>query len=566
MKKALFITLLLCGWLFAEGTAHRTRLSYTAWFEQLKNSTASELIFSDCEFYDDTTAGKSASSFHGEITVNSALTLKNVLFDGSVISDIIFTKPVVFEEIDGNVYWSRCSFKSVLRFNKISGDVWFDTTLFNGLIWEPDEKADDAFMRFNQCNFYSGAFYKAEYKDYAITSPMIIIGNCFKATRLEIANSVFHNNNRDAVLLISYTDFLNVTLANNRFDTRVSFLNSVIYNSFEVVRCDFRCPIDFSGFTFPNPDTHLKFAQIQGKIQLAQDIENLPGGNWYSGKNVTEVSDTLQFYRLVATYYKLMSVYKARGDFESANACYIDIKNLELMKLKFEFNAHPSLNLWFGYGLNYFLRWFSDYGTNPSKALVFSFYTLLLFAGIYFFFPSQFSTLDSFSLIKRIRWLINYISSDNRLIDLYEKDEERVTKENFMKEFEQLLHLKEKEIPFFIKVVAHPINALSRIPDRIGRWFLTKSDFASGKWSNFSERQKVMLGTLLAFGMFMYMLQILLIRCLSSLLLSLNVFSTLGFGAIPVTGFPRYLAILQGFIGWFFLSIFSASLISQLLQ
>ena len=35
---------------------------------------------------------------------------------------------------------------------------------------------------------------------------------------------------------------------------------------------------------------------------------------------------------------------------------------------------------------------------------------------------------------------------------------------------------------------------------------------------------------------------------------------------IPIKDLTRYLAIIQGFIGWFMLTIFSVSLISQLLN
>ncbi|NJO92476.1 MAG: hypothetical protein HC831_28520 [Chloroflexia bacterium] len=55
-------------------------------------------------------------------------------------------------------------------------------------------------------------------------------------------------------------------------------------------------------------------------------------------------------------------------------------------------------------------------------------------------------------------------------------------------------------------------------------------------------------------------------KAVNSLFLSINTFSTLGFGSIPVKGISRYLAILQGFLGWFLLSIFSVSLINQILQ
>jgi Ion channel len=55
-------------------------------------------------------------------------------------------------------------------------------------------------------------------------------------------------------------------------------------------------------------------------------------------------------------------------------------------------------------------------------------------------------------------------------------------------------------------------------------------------------------------------------RMLEAISLSLNVFSTLGFGNLPTLGISRYLAIIEGFIGWFLLSIFSVALISQVIQ
>ena len=47
--------------------------------------------------------------------------------------------------------------------------------------------------------------------------------------------------------------------------------------------------------------------------------------------------------------------------------------------------------------------------------------------------------------------------------------------------------------------------------------------------------------------------------------LSLNSFVTLGFGAIPTSGVARYLTIIQGFLGWFLLSLFTVALINQAL-
>jgi hypothetical protein len=55
------------------------------------------------------------------------------------------------------------------------------------------------------------------------------------------------------------------------------------------------------------------------------------------------------------------------------------------------------------------------------------------------------------------------------------------------------------------------------------------------------------------------------ISLINATTLSLNSFVTLGFGTIPTSGLARYVCILQGFIGWFLLSIFTASLINQVM-
>ncbi len=55
-------------------------------------------------------------------------------------------------------------------------------------------------------------------------------------------------------------------------------------------------------------------------------------------------------------------------------------------------------------------------------------------------------------------------------------------------------------------------------------------------------------------------------RVVNAVALSANAFVTLGYGEIQAEGISRYLAVLQGLIGWFLLAIFSASLIGQIMQ
>lgn len=55
------------------------------------------------------------------------------------------------------------------------------------------------------------------------------------------------------------------------------------------------------------------------------------------------------------------------------------------------------------------------------------------------------------------------------------------------------------------------------------------------------------------------------ISLLNALTLSLNSFVTLGFGEIPTKGLARYVTIIQGFIGWFLLSLFTVALLNQVI-
>jgi small-conductance mechanosensitive channel len=95
---------------------------------------------------------------------------------------------------------------------------------------------------------------------------------------------------------------------------------------------------------------------------------------------------------------------------------------------------------------------------------------------------------------------------------------------------------------------------------------LDKTDILKGKWVDLPKRKKLLASFFMGLWIFMLLLFDLFIKVLNALTLSLNTFTTLGFGDIPTKGLPRYLSIVQGFIGWFMLSIFSVSLISQLLN
>lgn len=90
-------------------------------------------------------------------------------------------------------------------------------------------------------------------------------------------------------------------------------------------------------------------------------------------------------------------------------------------------------------------------------------------------------------------------------------------------------------------------------------------DVLEGSWEEKSVGHQKRSAAMVLLWIFFSVCIALVVKLLNALTLSVNAFSTLGFGSIPTRGLARYVAILQGFIGWGLMTIFSATLIKQFL-
>lgn len=183
---------------------------------------------------------------------------------------------------------------------------------------------------------------------------------------------------------------------------------------------------------------------------------------------------------LINSYYKLYTIYKDRGDLESANGCYAEMKDVMGSRLKAVYEHDGGFQNYIQWKLNRLLKIYTNHGTNLALPIVISIYVILAFSEFYFFFPSE--------------W------------DITNKS--------------KLLH-----------------------------------DFKEFKTKNNKGY----------FRPFLVLLAGLFVSLINAFTLSVNAFVTLGFGAIPTKGLARYVCIMQGFIGWFLLSIFTVTLINQVL-
>jgi hypothetical protein len=216
--------------------------------------------------------------------------------------------------------------------------------------------------------------------------------------------------------------------------------------------------------------------------------------------------------------------------------------------------------------MNAFLKTFCDYGTNPLKAIQIAMYVLLFFAGIYFFFPKTLISFHKRSLFDQLKVYGHYLSSPKSLLEVEDSEIAKETMTPTYFEYIKFVTNVKGKIPWYFHIFGKPLYFLELIRNKPTKLFYKVIDLFPDEWENLSRAKKIIATVLYGVIFFITVLWFLMIHMLDSIALSLNVFSTLGFGQIPIKGLPRYLTILEGFIGWFLLSIFSVSLISQVIQ
>lgn len=368
------------------------------------------------------------------------------------------------------------------------------------------------------------------------------VSQALTAYNYRIENSEFNE------IAISNETVSRISLNNTVINNRLAFDNVTILNDFSAV--DLKLPEYNIDFTWKELANKLNF--------LLSDSTN------YRAMTDAQVSDEKKFNSYITAYKKFFSVYKNKGDLKSANACYAEMKDVETRRLKYLYTTDGGVDNYLNYKLNVFLKYFAEYGTSPIKSVKISGWVILIFAFFYFFFYSDWDKINRKFLMQQSNKLISYFKSEQKLEELY-SDKHKEDLSTFT-QFKQNLKDSKTEVPFFFMLFLKPLYWVAVIKHKFNVFLYKRVEFLQGTWSNLTSGKKFFLGSLTFLSIITYGLYLIVIRSLNSLILSINTFTTLGFGDIPVVGISRYVAILEGFLGWFLLSIFSVSLISQILQ
>ena len=438
-----------------------------------------------------------------EYFVASSSNFQNLFFDYNQLKDLIITKnsfekriEFYYDEISGNLGFEQNTIQS--NFTLLLDSFEKDLSISNNTFLE-NKNSNNIVPVTNDSLFYGRTWKIWQRLHLEITTP----SNSFE---FKDNKSESHNDGDFYFILVNFSNMyfydnlihgvLNLGGSAEKFDFEDNKIQYVSFRDFSfseqnnkmdwedfkdsklaVVNYPTSINIDKNGFD--NMD--FKDVGIPDSASMKLFAEQSDGlMTFYLGENKLEMADRGNYNGLFRSFYRLHAAFKAEGDIESANACYIEMKNLETRRLKYIFTDAGGFDNFFRWQLNTLLKSYTDYGTNPAKAVRMSFYIIFIFGIFYFFFPSE--------------W-------------------DKESKKNMLLDFQK---------------------------------FIKKNDHGYVK-----PFFTLCLGVLLSL--------------INGMMLSLNAFVTLGFGKIPTKGFPRYVCIIQGFIGWFLLSIFTVALINQVL-
>ena len=317
-------------------------------------------------------------------------------------------------------------------------------------------------------------------------------------------------------------------------------------------------PKDFSKFKIDkNLIEHLGFDYKNKSYYGTEDFKEIEG--IYEDKEFVESLDNLRL-----TSKKILNILDQKGS-NIRNDASRKLSQLKKTQSQYNYYIKPNSENWFIWRGSEFLEWYSDYGMNPFKALTYCFWSMLYFALFYFFFYSDWDKIDRSFLIKRFNSVMDYFTTEKRIEDFYSSthDKEMTT----FTEFKNTLDKNKVHMPSMLASLAKPIYQLSLLRYKLLNFSYKKAEFMAGrKWVDLKKKDRYLIGTLTFFLTLTYIIYLIFIRALNSIALSVNAFSTLGFGQIPVRGFTKYVAIIEGFIGWFMLSVFIVSLLSQMMS
>ena len=492
------------------------------------------------------------------LTVKVGVEMEDVVIAGEnplVLSNIVFENPFSYLENTRSrnaLVFNRVRFLSDLEVKMENESTELKLGFFESDFLGAVEIESSGAIYLEDCHFNDQEL------DHA-SDPVtwsIVLNNAESVLGMD--NCRFHRRHKEDEFKFYSRDVYSIKLFDNEFDANFDLSESTIKD------------LTLNGNTFGGlvDLTNLEFGSAKSEFGLSPMSKRIcvysNGDTLWLPTTVAAFADTVAVERFFAVYRKLIDHYQIRGNRKAYNLTYTEMKDYETLYMHYDYRQNPNLENWFTWKMNQFLATFSDYGTTPVKAIIYALRVILYFALFFFLFGNEWDTITREKLMARIRLLSTYFRSPQSLAKLY--TEQSKPKYESYEDFMRYMKEGETELPRFFRWLSKPLYRLSTVVIVLRNRVLRKTEFLDGKWVDMDKKRKRRTAFWTGIYLIGYIITAIVLRILNALTLSVNSFTTLGFGEIPTRGMARYGAIAEGFIGWFLLTIFSVSLISQLLQ
>lgn len=570
------IVLFCSGFILADSSIDNNTVSFTQFINEMAKCTkytTFENVKIRYKLPDDKEGmDKRFNGGEGELFINQNIRLVNCDFDVDywlVLRNVTFNDYFAFTNCSPlKIIFKECTFKKTLRvFNSNVEFIDIDSCkLEHGFKFFRNDVKDRLKISNSYFSLNQNLFGDTDALD--MEPRLFRFANKQNAFDLNISDCIFDlpdnlKNNPQFFVILTQSDFKNLTLSANVFNCTVDLSESTVENAFVTNQCKYNGSIVLDAFNINPINTRVQWSTVAfEKISIFDNKLK----KTFNGKNIDSIADNVLFANLISCYANFYNAFKSQGNRISANACYVEWKDIETAFLKDEYSSGRDKSVFFNYLMNVFLKTFCDYGTNPLKAIQIAFYVLLFFAGIYFFFPYSILSFHKRSMFDQLKIYGRYLSSPKSLLEI---EDSIIAKENKTPTFSDYMKFvtdSKGKVPWYFNIFGKPLYFLELIRNKPAKLFYKLIDIFPDEWEAMNRTKRIIATIMYGVIFILTVLWFLLIHILDSVALSLNVFSTLGFGQIPIKGIPRYLTILEGFIGWFLLSIFSVSLISQVIQ
>jgi hypothetical protein len=578
MKKILLIGLIfVCrGFLIADSNIDGKTVSFTEFIDEMvkadKNTTFENVKVRYVMNIDKQGMDHRFDNGGPEIYVKQRIRWLNCDFDLDywlVMRGVTFEDYLaVFECKPIKAIFKNCTFKKTFRLYTSEVEfIDFDTCNFeHGFKCGRSTIKDH--LKFSACKLSVNPNIQNPTNEYDMEARVFLIAEKNDPVDLTIQGCEFNvpqNLKDDPQYFVNLTasSFSNLRLINNKFNAHVDFSQSTVSNTFMTYDCAYNGKILLDAFNINPINTRVQWSTVKDYRVAVYEPKSK---QIYHGGMIDSIHDEFIFNNLISCYASFYSAFKAQGNKIGANECYVEWKNIETRYMKNVYKSEGGKKKFFNYIMNVFLSTFCDYGTNPLKAINIALYVLLAFAGIYFFFPYTVKAFCRRTLFEQLKLYGYYLSSPRSLLEIEDAEFTRNKEPKSYAEYISFLKQAGRKVPWYFHIFAKPVYYLEKARAKPSYLFYRFIDWFPDEWENLKGSKKLFASVVYGFVVLFTIIWYLIIHTLDSIMLSLNVFSTLGFGQIPIKGIPRYLTIIEGFVGWFLLSIFSVSLISQVIQ